>query len=211
MLEFTQEEIASIIAHTLVTGEETSSVKFYELPHAIALCKFFELQYGKPCKISFELERPDKVTSKSSNAQELIAVLEGRVRQGSEIDIGITFEGKMVKPFQFKRYGFKNRNVSCQDLADTINGLKKEYGTKKLNVGLLIILQNEVRLDVDGLQDKLEMTDFPFNKVMFTHLKSIENPDTEDEEIFLEMGEFWPDWGCNQYKISKGELQKLDT
>lgn len=189
------------IVDYLQFGENKGNVKNYELLTALVMSDFCAIQWEKPTTISFEMNENDWNALKGSSVSgsKLAEIINERVRQDSDIDFAIS-SSKGSATFQVKRFGIQSTQKTGSELAFYINNQQKKYGTKKMNIRLLLFLETGTELDFREMFRQLDPKDNLFKSIMFI---------VQPREGILGIGEFWPNSGFDEYKIAEGHLTKI--
>ncbi len=174
--------------------------KDYEMATSVCLAKFCEGQFGKKCDIGFPLK---EVFSKevygmgAVTIEEIADILRNKVNNDTPIDVIITPETNIFDrrrkglTFQLKRFG-KGQKDGTEALIRYLNkDIKQKYAQAPMVS--LVLLMECVEMDARKVRDEFVSEKFPFSRVMFIALST-------DKK--LQIGEFWPNEGMNEYDIS---------
>jgi hypothetical protein len=169
--------------------------KDYELLVSLVLNKFCSDQYKTQGVIGFQLKDSQaKNVPKSGLAtlEELKNIFDNYIDSYTPLDVMIgvekTANGIMRGPgFQLKRFGRDPKKTDTDALVDYINEIGKKYG--KVNASLCIILETSKEIDFEKIQKSINITSYPFFRIMFIALS--------DGKIMII--ELWPNSGMEEY------------
>lgn len=179
-----------------------SQSKDYEKVASVFLAKFCEGQFGKKCDIGFPLKEvfSKEVYGMSAfTIEDIDTILQKKVDEDTPIDVIITPEADVFNrrrkglTFQLKRFG-KGQEDGTGSLIDYLNlnkNIKQRYAPAPM-VSLVFLMECK-EMNTRKVRDKFISEKFPFARIMFIAIST-------DKK--LQIGEFWPNEGMNEYDIS---------
>lgn len=193
---FTKQAVVSFLANH---GRE--GTKDYEFAAALVICRLCEKRWGEDCWIGTRIKREYQNTLPAYNSQKTVTLkgiaelLKKGTDEDSPVDFVVAKRADMKKAqgmiFQVKRFGIGRDKKDTDALVSYINSLAKKYA--KADANLLVCLDDHVSVDITEFYKKFDMSNFPFNRLLFNWFSS--------NEAFLQ--DVYPKGERETFKISE--------
>ncbi len=168
---FTKEAIIAFLGN-----HGKPETKDYEFAAALIIHRFCEKQWGKDCWIGFRIRPeysgslPDYNSDRGIDLAEIAKLFHGGIDEDSPVDFFVVKRANIAKAegmvFQVKRFGIGRAKKDTDELIIYLNSFPKKYS--KTNANLLVCLDDLVNVDIKKLYAGVNITNFPFNRIIFT-------------------------------------------
>jgi len=168
--------------------------KDYEFVAALIIHRFCEKRWGKDCWIGFRIRPelsnslPDYNSEREIGLAEIVKFFHGGIDEDSPVDFFIAKRASLTKAqgmaFQVKRFGIGRDKKDTDEIIAYLNSFSKKYS--KANTNLLVCLDDWVSIDMKKLYAGVNITNFPFNRIMFTW---VSNDMAHLREVYPQGGE----------------------
>ncbi len=196
------------------TKEDFALGKEYELIAALILKNWFQITYKIKCKIGLKIQQKylQACNKNPVSLEETKKLFELYRNEDDPIDFVIcplsvirlshsTRLSSKAWAFQVKRFGKFQETKDTEGLRNFLTHISKKYSQSKLT--LVIFFDGHKGINPQAVNDHIKTLTFPFREVMF-----INTSKNEKAEWKMHIGEFWLNWGYNEYEPS--ELFKYD-
>lgn len=193
--------------------ENFASGKEYELIAALIMKNWFRITYKVDCKIGIKINpkyaRNDHRNLSFEEVKDLIEIYKD---ENDPMDFVVCpldaiyskFESRLSAKawaFQVKRFGEFQNDKTTEGLKRNLSEISKKYSQSKIT--LVFFFDGHKGVDPQAINSHIKTLNFPFREVMFI------NTSKNSEGIWkMNVGEFWPNWGYNEYEPT--ELVKIE-